>query len=109
MSKKEQNQRHYQKHKAKIDARNQEWREANPKHFAFLMQRQHAKERGIEFLFELDEWIDWWGDDFDKRGCEPDQLVMARHGDEGPYHPDNVYKSTALENSSLGNITRKRA
>ena len=67
MSKKEQNQRHYQKHKAKIDARNQEWREANPKHFAFLMQRQHAKERGIEFLFELDEWIDWWGDDFDKR------------------------------------------
>ena len=109
MSKREQNQRHYQKHKAKIDARNQKWREANPKHFAFLMQRQHAKERGIEFLFDLDEWIEWWGDDFANRGDASDQLVMARHGDEGPYHPDNVYKSTAQENAMLGNIKRNSA
>ena len=98
MGKREQNQRHYQRHKAKIDARNQKWREANPKHFAFLMQRQHAKERGIEFLFEFDEWVEWWGDDYDKRGCESDQLVMARKGDEGPYHPDNVFKQTSAEN-----------
>ena len=103
MSKREQNQRHYQRHKAKIDARNQGWREANPKQFAFLMQRQHAKERGIDFEFDFDEWVEWWGDDFDRRGCEVGQLVMARYNDEGAYEPDNVVKVTCSENSGDSN------
>jgi hypothetical protein len=98
LSKKEQNQRHYQKHKEKIAAKQKEWRDKNPKRFAYLIQKRHCKERGIEFLFEFDEWVDWWGDDFANRGCNVGQLVMARKGDEGPYHPDNVFKQTCSEN-----------
>ena len=103
MSRKEQNQRHYQKHKEKIAAQQKEWRNKNPKRFAFLMQRRHAKERGIEFQFEYEQWVDWWGEDFANRGCKSDQLVMARKGDTGPYHPDNVYKQTAAENIADSN------
>jgi len=93
------NKEYYQRNKDRINVKNQKWREANPKHWAFLMQRQHSKERDIEFLFDFDTWVEWWGEDFASRGDSPEQLVMARYGDEGPYHPDNVYKSTALENA----------
>jgi hypothetical protein len=70
----------------------------NPETKAYWTQKSRARERGIEFLFEFDEWIDWWGADFDKRGRGFDCLVMARYGDTGPYHPDNVYKCTVSEN-----------
>jgi hypothetical protein len=63
------------------------------------MHKQHSRERGIEFLFDFETWVTWWGDDFAKRGSGADDLVMARKGDEGPYHPDNVYKSTCSENA----------
>ena len=109
MSKKEQNQRHYEANKERIASKQQEWRENNPERWAYLTQKQHAKRRGIEFLFSFEEWVEWWGDDFERRGCGPDDLQMARNDDVGPYHPDNVYKSTTADNASLGNITRKRA
>lgn len=57
-----------------------------------------AKERGIDWKFTYDTWIEWWGEDFALRGCRSNQLVMARNGDTGPYHPDNVHKVTAREN-----------
>lgn len=60
-----------------------------------------AKQRGIAFEFTLDEWWAWWRTDdrWTRRGSRgPDQLVMARHGDVGPYSPDNVRCITAAEN-----------
>ena len=77
------------------------WRESNPIRSAFLDQRCNAKSRGISFEFTFDEWVCWWAGDIDKRGCGANDLVMARHGDAGPYHPDNVYKSTASDNARL--------
>lgn len=77
------------------------WRESNPIRSAFLDQRCNAKARGISFEFTFDEWVCWWAGDIDKRGCGADDLVMARHGDVGPYHPDNVYKSKASDNCRL--------
>ena len=100
MPKRDQNQRHYARNKQKIEQKNALWRQNNPKRWAFLMQRQHAKRRGIEFLFDFEEWRDWWGDDFDNRGCKVGQIVMARYNDEGAYAPDNVVKVTCSENSS---------
>jgi hypothetical protein len=61
-------------------------------------QKQHAKRRGIEWQFNVDTWIAWWGDDITKRGSRKGQLVMARNGDTGPYHPDNVRKITVEAN-----------
>ena len=57
-----------------------------------------AKERGIEWQFTYDTWIEWWGEDFANRGPRKGQLVMARNRDIGPYHPDNVHKTTSTEN-----------
>ena len=103
MAKREQNQRHYARNKQKIEQKNARWRQNNPERWAFLMQRQHAKQRGIEFLFEFQEWLDWWGDDFANRGCKVGQLVMARFNDEGPYAPDNVTKVTCSLSASDSN------
>lgn len=61
---------------------------------AFSQHKYNAKRRGIEFLFTREEWWAWWQEDgrWSKRGnSSMDHLVMARFGDMGPYHPDNVY------------------
>lgn len=67
---------------------------------AFRAQRQSAKRRGIPFLFELTDWWAWWQLDgrWDRRGMGGDALVMARHGDVGPYSLDNVMCITHAEN-----------
>ena len=62
------------------------------------MHKQHSRERGIEFEFDFETWTAWWGDDFENRGTHEGQLVMARRNDEGPYHPDNVYKLETTDN-----------
>lgn len=64
----------------------------------YFEQKKNAKQRNIEWQFTFDEWITWWGDDIVNRGCLKGQLVMARNGDTGPYHPDNVRKATCGEN-----------
>ena len=56
--------------------------------------------RNIEWHFTYESWLAWWGDDIVNHGPGKDQLVMARHGDIGPYHPDNVRKATNSENCS---------
>jgi len=71
--------------------------------------RHCAKERGIEWQFTYDTWIAWWGDDFHRRGPFSGQLVMARHNDTGPYHPDNVSKATCNENCSAANLHKSRS
>jgi len=58
-----------------------------------------AKQRGIEWQFTYDTWIEWWGEDIVNRGPYKGQLVMARYNDTGPYHPDNVRKITCSENT----------
>jgi hypothetical protein len=68
--------------------------------------KQCAKQRNIEWQFTYDTWIEWWGDDIVNRGCKSGQLVMARNGDIGPYHPTNVSKKTCNENISEGNKGR---
>src|SRR5690348_2149718 len=71
----------------------------------FEVAKIHARERGIEFLFTYQEWITWWefhlGPDWLKlRGKLKHQYCMARKGDTGPYHPDNVECKTVSENCS---------
>ena len=69
----------------------------------YYTQKAGAKIRGIEWQFTYETWIDWWGNDIVNRGHHSGQLVMARLGDKGPYHPDNVSKKTCNENTSEGN------
>ena len=70
-------------------------------YFAYHTQKSGAKRRGIEWQFDsLEQWIAWWGDDIDNRGKTAGKFQMCRHGDQGPYHPDNVRKGTIEENLS---------
>ena len=71
-------------------------------------QRAGAKKRGIEWHFTFDSWLSWWGTDIVNRGPYRGQLVMARYGDTGPYHPSNVRKATVEENireARLGKVS----
>lgn len=63
---------------------------------AFHRQRRSAKRRGIPFLFTLPEWWSWWQIDgrWERRGRDATNLIMARHGDTGPYSAQNVYCTT---------------
>ena len=70
---------------------------------------QCAKIRNIDWQFTYDEWVAWWGDDIHRRGPYKHQLVMARNGDQGPYHPDNVHKKTASENCREGQIGKPKS
>jgi hypothetical protein len=69
----------------------------------YHVQKTYAKNRGIGWHFTFEEWVAWWGEDIDKRGNTKDSLVMARTGDIGPYHPDNVRKATLSENTQERN------
>ena len=71
---------------------------------AYHNQKGAAKDRGIEWLFTYETWVKWWEDKLGKewmqlRGCQSNQYVMARHGDRGPYSPENVVCITAGENN----------
>lgn len=68
---------------------------------AFYFHRRTAKERGIEFLFTLQEWWAWWTAEpgrWERRGKGQADFMMARRGDKGPYSPENVYCATGREN-----------
>lgn len=68
-------------------------------YLAYKNQKWLAKNyRNIEWHFTYESWLAWWGDDIVNRGKGKDKLVMARYGDQGPYHPDNVRKATHGEN-----------
>jgi hypothetical protein len=66
----------------------------------YYTQKSGAKCRDIEWHFTFESWMEWWGEDFANRGNKSGQLVMARNGDVGPYHPNNVCKKTCNENHS---------
>lgn len=76
---------------------------------AYWTQKHHAKDRGIDWQFTYETWLEWWGDDIVNRGPRKGQLVMARHKDQGPYHPDNVRKATTEENISEATIGKAYA
>jgi len=69
---------------------------------AYRQQRANAKDRGIKFEFEYDEWIRWWREHlgpywFRKRG--KGKFCMCRKNDTGSYRWDNVECLTHEENT----------
>lgn len=76
------------------------WVLRHPRRAAFNSQKRGAKRRGIEFLLTLEEWIKWWGSDFELRGKQHDSLQMCRYGDVGPYKAGNIYMASKSENQA---------
>lgn len=60
---------------------------------AYRSQVYNARQRGIPFLMNIDDWWAWWTLDgrWEKRGLRGNGLVMARRGDVGPYAIWNIY------------------
>ncbi len=65
----------------------------------FCTQRNHARHRGIEWRFSFEQWLEWWGDDLDRRGVGHDELQMQRIADAGAYEPGNVRKGYPKDNA----------
>lgn len=61
-------------------------------------QKSGAAARGIAWEFTYETWLDWWGDDIDRRGVHYNSLQMQRNLDAGPYAPGNVIKGTPKTN-----------
>lgn len=91
----------YARNKDKRKAQVRAWNLANPKQKAYLDQRACAKRRKIEFNLTFEEWVDFWGEDFRKRGIRRKDLHMCRYDDIGAYEVGNIYKDTQ-ENNKLG-------
>lgn len=73
----------------------------------YRVQESHADCRGIEWKITFQEWLDWWGDDLDRRGPHKDELGMCRFHDKGPYQLGNIYKGHPRDNAKTnGNVQR---
>ena len=65
---------------------------------AFSKHKATAKYRGIDFKFTFEEWCEMWKPYWHNRGRKPNQYVMSRKGDVGPYSKDNCRIITWAEN-----------
>lgn len=67
----------------------------------YIDKRRSAKNRDIEWLFNLETWWEVWEKSgrWAQRGRGKHSYCMARNGDCGPYSPDNVRIVTIRENS----------
>ena len=68
---------------------------------AFYTQKSCAKRRGIKWELTFDQWLLLWIESgcLAQRGGGPEQYVMARIGDRGPYAVGNVKIITGRQNS----------
>lgn len=68
---------------------------------AYSRQMSNAKQRGIKWLFNFEEWYYMWESSgkWDQRGRKKHQYVMCRYNDEGPYSFYNTRIDTADNNN----------
>lgn len=67
-------------------------------------QKNQAKLRGIEWRLIFTEWLEWWGDDLDRRGAHRGQLSMQRIADSGPYALGNIRKGYPKDNARTRSV-----
>lgn len=72
--------------------------------YAFIRQRLHARNRGIEWKLNFWQWWNIWDRSgrWSERGRQRDAFVMCRYGDIGAYEEGNVFIGTLYENSREG-------
>ena len=64
----------------------------------FHSQKHAAIRRGIGWELTFKQWLEWWGEDYRRRGRGQNQLQMQRRLDSGPYAPGNIVKGTPRQN-----------
>lgn len=78
-----------------------EYRDARKKtpFYKYSDHMYRSKARKIEWLFTFDTWWKMWKPYWDRRGTACNDLQMCRHGDSGPYSPENVRIDTCANNA----------
>jgi len=92
--------KYYGQHREQVIERERARTLAYPERAAYINHKAGSKRRGIAFLLSIEEWIEWWGDDFELRGKGADDLCMGRFDDSGSYELGNIYKTTNSENGA---------
>ena len=69
---------------------------------AYSEQKKHAKERGIDWKFTYEEWLEMWlvSGKWYERGKGRGKYQMCRYGDEGCYSKINCYIGTMEQNQA---------
>lgn len=75
----------------------------------FREQRRNAFMRGIGWELTFEQWLDWWGEDLDKRGVGTTDLQMQRFADKGPYALGNIRKGVPLDNAKTAGRMKRLA
>lgn len=77
----------------------------------YTMHRNNAKQRGIAFEIEFDDWLAWWKETghYHERGREVGKYVMGRIGDVGPYKLGNIVCQQAQVNSTAAHLGKTRS
>jgi len=72
----------------------------------YTAQKIRAKQRGIEWEFNLDSWFKVWTESgkWPERGTKAYQYCMCRYGDTGPYSIDNTYIDTVSNNAKMSHV-----
>jgi len=82
---------------------------------AYVVQRNSAHRRGIDFNFTYEEWLAWWNQALAaigpeaKRGLRRGEYMMCRFGDIGVYESGNVYAGTSAQNQGDVDPEKRRA
>ena len=74
------------------------WVARNRKRKNWLDQRATSKARGVDFNLTFEEYCEFWGNDFHRKGRGKKDLCMGRYDDAGAYEVGNIYKCTNAEN-----------
>ena len=90
--------RRYEADKEYHKEKTRRWCDANRKRKCWLDQRATSKARGVDFKLTFEEYCEFWGTDFHKKGRGKKALCMCRYNDEGAYEIGNIYKATNAEN-----------
>ena len=73
----------------------------------YEQQKRSAASRGIEWGLTFEQWLDWWGEDLDRRGVGTSNLQMQRPADRGPYAIGNIRKGTPRDNMKTAGAMRR--
>lgn len=79
------------------------------KFMAFVRQRISARQRGIEWKLTFEQFVEFWGDDFQHRGKNSGNLQMQRIADSGAYEVGNIKKGLPKKNAETrGSVIRNK-
>jgi hypothetical protein len=77
----------------------------------YRQHRWNAAKRPVPFEISFPDWLAiwWYSGHWFERGNRRGQWVMARPGDVGSYHKDNVFITPHVENTVAAHIGKKRS